>query len=333
MANNKPKYERRIVMKIVILDGYSLNPGDLSWKDMEQLGNLVVYDRVENSEIVDKIGDAEIIFTNKTPITKTIIDSCPNMKFIGVLATGYNVVDDKYAASKNIPVCNIPAYGTMAVAQFVFALLLELCHKVTHHSDEVKAGRWSNCKNFCFWDYPLIELAGKTMGIIGFGRIGQNTAKIAKGFGMNVLAYGNHVNKELEDEFTKYATIEEVLACSDVISLHCPLTDATKEIINKETIAKMKDGAIIINTARGPLINEKDLKDALESGKLYGAALDVASKEPIEEDNELLGLKNCIITPHIAWAPKEARQRLMNIAVDNLKQFLEGTPTNVVNMK
>ncbi|MCG8484812.1 MAG: D-2-hydroxyacid dehydrogenase [Clostridia bacterium] len=319
-------------MKIVVLDGYALNPGDLSWNDMVQLGDLIVYDRVKNSEIIDKIDDAEIIFTNKTPITKTIIDSCPNIKFIGVLATGYNVVDVEYAASKNIPVCNIPTYGTAAVAQYVFALLLEICHNVKHHSDVVKAGRWSNCKDFCFWDYPLIELAGKTMGIIGFGRIGQNTAKIAKSFGMSVLVYSNHANKDLEDESIKYAAFDKVLSCSDVISLHCPLSDSTREIINKESIAKMKNGAIIINTARGPLINEKDLKDALESGKLYGAALDVVSKEPIEKDNELLGLDNCIITPHIAWGPKEARQRLMDIAVDNLKHFIKGTPTNVVNM-
>ncbi|NLJ88253.1 MAG: D-2-hydroxyacid dehydrogenase [Epulopiscium sp.] len=318
-------------MKIVILDGYTENPGDLSWEGFEKLGDLTVYDRTPADKIVERIGDADVVYTNKTPITRETLDACPNVKFIGVLATGYNVIDVEAAKEKGIPVSNIPTYGTDAVAQFTIALLLELCHHIGDHSNAVKNGEWTNNPDWCFWNYPLIELAGKTMGVIGFGRIGQRTAEIAQALGMKILAYDAYKNPELESESCKYVELEELLANSDVISLHCPLFPETEGIINKDTIAKMKDGVMILNTSRGPLIVEEDLRDALNSGKVAGAGLDVVSKEPIEMDNPLLSAKNIIITPHIAWAPKESRQRLMDIAVDNLKGFKEGKPINVVN--
>jgi glycerate dehydrogenase len=312
-------------MKIVILDGYTENPGDLSWDGFKEFGDLTVYDRTASEDIIARIGDAHVVYTNKTILSRETIKAAPNLKFIGVLATGYNVVDIEAAKQQGILVANIPSYGTTAVAQFVFALLLELCHHVGHHNQAVQKGRWSDSPDFCFWDYPLIELAGKTMGIIGYGRIGQATGKIAQAFGMKVLAYDSFVKKE------EVVSLEELLEKSDVISLHCPLFPETQGMINQESIARMKDGVIIINTARGPLINEKDLRDALVSGKVYGAALDVVCEEPIRKDNPLLGLDNCIITPHIAWAPKESRQRLMDIAVDNLRAFVQGTPKNIVN--
>lgn len=320
-------------MKIVILDGYTENPGDLSWSGLEAFGELKVYDRTpldDEAEIIKRIGDAEIAITNKTPISKNIIDSCKNLKFISVLATGYNIVDVEYAKSKNIPVSNIPTYGTDAVGQFAIALLLEICHHIGHHDKAVKEGKWENCPDFCFWDYPLIELAGKTMGIIGFGRIGQKTGKIAKAIGMHVIAsdeYPNDFGKEIAD----YVTLDELLAKSDVIALHCPLFESTKGMINKNSIAKMKDGVIILNNSRGPLIVEQDLADALNSGKVYAAGLDVVSTEPIKGDNPLLKAKNCFITPHISWAPKESRQRIMDMTCGNLKAFIDGSPVNVVN--
>lgn len=317
-------------MKIVILDGYTENPGDISWEGFEKLGELTVYDRTPADEIISRIGDSEIVITNKTPLSAITFDACTQIKYVGVLATGYDVVDIAAAREKGISVCNIPTYGTTAVAQFVFALLLELCHHVGAHSDAVKTGRWTSCPDFCFWDYPLIELKGKTMGIIGFGRIGQNTAQIAKSLGMNVLAVDEYPN-DAGREIATYVTLDELLENADVISLHCPLFPSTQGIINKESIAKMKPGVMIINTSRGPLIVEKDLKEALESGRVSGAAVDVVSSEPIKADNVLLGAKNCIITPHIAWAPKESRSRLMDIAVENLQLFLQGTPRNVVN--
>lgn len=318
-------------MKIIVLDGYTLNPGDLSWEGFEGLGEFVCYDRTLASETISRIGDAEIVITNKTPITKEVLDACKNVKYIGVLATGYNVVDFDYAKELGIPVCNIPTYGTTAVAQFVFAMLLEVCHNVRNHSDEVKKGRWTACEDFCFWDTPLIELAGKTMGIIGFGKIGQNTGKIANAFGMKVLAYDEYPNKEAENENTKYVELDELLASSDVISLHCPLFENTKGIINKETIEKMKDGVIIINTSRGPLIVENDLATALDSGKVYYSAHDVTEVEPIPADNVFLSRTNTIVTPHIAWAPRESRSRLMDVAVENLEGFMQGKLQNVVN--
>ena len=318
-------------MKIVVLDGYTLNPGDISWEGMEAFGEVTVYDRTKAEEVVERIGDAEVVYTNKTPITKETMDACPGMKFIGVLATGYNIVDIAAAKEKGIPVSNIPTYGTAAVSQFAIALLLELCHHIGEHSDAVKAGEWTSNPDWCFWKYPLVELAGKNMGIIGFGRIGQDTGKIAQALGMKVLAYDAFKRPELESATCKYVDLDTLLAESDVISLHCPLFPDTEGIINKDTIAKMKDGVMIINDSRGPLIVEQDLRDALDSGKVAGAALDVVSTEPIQMDNPLLGAKNVILTPHIAWAPKESRQRLMDIAVDNLKCYVDGKPQNVVN--
>lgn len=317
-------------MKIVVLDGYTENPGDLSWGGLEALGELTVYDRTPAELIHERIGDAEIIFTNKTPISAKTLECSSNVKYIGVLATGYNVVDIATAKEKGIVVTNIPTYGTDAVGQFAIAMLLEICHHVAHHSDAVHEGRWERNPDWCFWDYPLIELAGKTLGIIGFGRIGQKTGTIAKAMGMNVLAYDSHPNDKGRD-IAEYVELDEIFAKSDVISLHCPLFPSTEGIINKDNIARMKDGVIIINNSRGQLIVEKDLADALNSGKVYAAGLDVVSTEPVKGDNPLLKAKNCIITPHISWAPKEARQRIMDMSVENLKQFLAGNPVNVVN--
>lgn len=321
-------------MKIVVLDGYTLNPGDLTWKGLEEMGECVVYDRTsltDVNEAIARIGNAEVVFTNKTPMPKELFDACPNIKFVGVLATGYNVVDVKAAKDKNIPVANIPTYGTDAVGQFTIALLLEICHHIGHHNNAVHEGKWTTNKDWCFWDYPLIELAGKTIGIIGYGRIGQATGRIAQALGMKVLAYDAHKNLELENDSCKYVDLDYLFKMSDVIALHCPLFPETKGIINKENISKMKDGVIILNDSRGPLIVENDLAEALNSGKVAAAGLDVVSTEPIKENNPLLKAKNCIITPHIAWAPKESRQRLMNIAIDNLKAFIENKPVNIVN--
>lgn len=316
------------MLKIVILDGYTENPGDLSWGGFEALGGLTVYDRtsLENeAEVIERIGDAEVVYTNKTPISRAVLEACDKIRFIGVLATGYNVVDAAAAREREIPVSNIPSYGTEAVAQMAIALLLEICHHAAHHSDAVHAGRWSASPDWCFWDYPLIELAGKTMGIIGYGRIGQATGRIAKALGMKVAAYDRFVDAP------ECVALDTLLENSDVIALHCPLFPETQGIINKNTIAKMKNGVILLNNSRGPLIVEEDLCDALNSGKVHAAGLDVVSTEPIREDNPLLKARNCLITPHISWAPKESRQRLMDIAVDNLKQYLAGTPVNVVN--
>ncbi len=318
-------------MKIVVLDGYTLNPGDLSWEGMEALGEFSCYDRTEEKDILSRIGDADAVITNKTPVTAETLKACPGIKYIGVLATGYNVVDVDAAAAAGIPVCNIPTYGTTAVAQFAFALLLHICHHVKEHTDTVKEGKWTACADFCYWDFPLTELAGKTMGIIGYGRIGQATGKIAQAFGMKVLAFDEYQNKELLSETMAYGSLDEVLSQSDVISLHCPLFESTKGMINRESLSRMKDGVIIINTSRGPLIVEDDLAEALKSGKVRAAGLDVVSTEPILESNVLLKAPNCYITPHIAWAPLESRSRLMNIAVDNLKSFINGKTINSVN--
>jgi len=314
--------------KIVILDGHTLNPGDLDWSGFEALGGVTVHDRTPEEEIISRIGEAEVVITNKTPITRETIFALPNIAYIGVLATGYNIVDIDAAKERGIVVTNIPTYGTDAVAQFTFALLLEIAHHVQRHSDAVMEGRWSEHPDFCFWDYPLIELRDKTMGIIGYGRIGQATARIARAFGMRVIAYDQYQDPIQTDV---YVDLDELLAQSDVITLHCPLFDETRGIINRNSIAKMKDGVIILNTSRGPLIVEKELAEALNSGKVAAAAVDVVSSEPIEANNPLLGAKNILITPHIAWAPKESRIRLMNIAVKNLASFLSGKPENVVN--
>jgi glycerate dehydrogenase len=320
-------------MKIVVLDGFTLNPGDLSWDGMKQFGELTVHDRTnfDPEKVIDTVGDAEIVFTNKTPLPKAVLEKLSSVKYIGVLATGYNIVDVVAAKSLNIKVTNIPTYGTTAVAQFTIALLLEMCHHAGEHSRAVKNGAWTSSSDFCFWDYPLIELTGKTMGLIGFGRIGQETAKIAQAFGLKIVVHDININPELENQNCKYVTLDELFAQSDIISLHCPLFDSNKGIINKSNIAKMKDGVMIINTARGPLVNEEDLTEALNSGKIGAAALDVVSREPILNNNPLLRARNCIITPHIAWAPKESRSRLMNTAVKNLEAFLKGKPINIVN--
>ncbi|MFR1110310.1 MAG: D-2-hydroxyacid dehydrogenase [Anaerotruncus colihominis] len=316
-------------MKIVVLDGYTENPGDLSWNGLESLGELTVYDRTQPDEIAARIRGAGAVYVNKVALDRETIFSAPDLKFIGVLATGYNVVDIAAARERGIAVCNIPTYGTAAVGQFAIAMLLEICHHVAHHSDAVHAGRWEQNADWCFWDYPLIELAGKTMGIIGFGRIGQTTGRIARALGMNVIAYDEY-ESGAGRALAEYTALDALFARSDVIALHCPLLPSTQGIINRENIAKMKDGVIILNNARGPLIVEQDLADALNSGKVYAAG-DVVSTEPIG-DNPLLKAKNCLITPHISWAPKESRQRLMEIAADNLRRFLEGSPVNVVNL-
>lgn len=319
-------------MKIVVLDGYAENPGDLSWEGFEKLGDVTVYDRtpVESvEEIVKRIGNAEIVIVNKTPITEEILERVPSVKYIGVLATGYNVIDLEAASKRSIPVTNIPDYGTAAVAQHVMAMLLEICNQVGHHNRAVREGKWENAPDFCFWDYPIMELAGKTMGIVGYGRIGRETARLAQAFGMKILACHRPGKTSVDGE--AQASLEEIFANADVISLHCPLFPETKNLICKETIEKMKDGVILINTARGPLIQEQDLVEGLKSGKIYAAAVDVVSTEPIRGDNPLLKVPNCFITPHIAWASRESRQRLMQTAVDNLRAFLDGKPVNVVN--
>ncbi len=318
-------------MKIVVLDGYTLNPGDLDWKSLKAFGELTVHDRTEASLIVDRIGDAELVLTNKTPLSAETMKACKNLRYIGVLATGYNIVDVAAAKASGIIVTNIPTYGTDAVAQFAFALLLEVCHHVGHHAQTVREGEWSACPDFCYWHHPLIELAGKTMGLIGFGRIGQRTGEIARAFGMKVLAFDEYPNKAFEKEGISYTTLDTLLAESDVVSLHCPLTDRNRGMINRESIARMKDGAILINTSRGPLVDEAALAEALDSGKLKAAAVDVVSTEPIRPENPLLKARNMLVTPHIAWAPKEARSRLLDIAVENVRAFLAGTPVNIVS--
>lgn len=320
-------------MKIVILDGYTENPGDLSWEGFEKLGELVVFDRTsltDPKEVISRLAGAEAVITNKTPVSREVLDACPDIKYIGVLATGYNIVDVSAAKEKGIPVCNIPTYGTDAVGQFAIALLLEICHHVGHHSEAVASGRWESSPDWCFWDYPLIELAGKTMGIIGFGRIGQTTGKIAKAMGMKVIAFDEHATGS-GMAIAEYVALDKLYAASDVIALHCPLFPSTEGMINKDSIAKMKNGVIILNNSRGALIAEQDLADALNSGKVYAAGLDVVSAEPVKGDNPLLKAKNCIITPHISWAPKESRKRLMDAAAGNLRAFLDGQPVNVVN--
>ena len=321
-------------MKIVVLDGYAENPGDLSWDEIAALGTLTVYDRTsftDEAEIIERIGDAEVVITNKTPVSRRVIDSCPSMKLIAVIATGYNVVDCGRAKEKGVLVANVPSYGTAAVGQFAVALLLEICCRVGHHDRTVHEGKWENCSDWCYWDYPIMELAGKTMGIIGFGRIGRQTGRIARAMGMDVIAYDGSPTEEGR-KIARYVQLDELLGRSDVIALHCPLLPDTKEIINRSSIAKMKDGVIIINNGRGPLVNERDLADALNCGKVYAAGVDVVSSEPIRSDNPLLTAKNCIITPHISWAAKESRQRIMDRTAENIRAYIEGRPINIVNL-
>lgn len=319
-------------MKISVIDGYTENPGDLSWDGLRTLGDVVIYDHStkDEAEIIRRIGDAEIVVANKSPISRRVLDACPNAKYITIQATGYDPIDYAYAREKGIPVSNVPTYGTASVAQFAIALLLEICGHAAHHSDAVHAGRWAESGEWTFWDYPMIELAGKTMGIMGFGRIGQNVGRIAKALGMNVIAFNRSRSAE-GAEIAEYVELDELLHRADVISLHCPLFPETRGIINRETISKMKDGVIIINNSRGPLVVEQDLADALNSGKVYAAGLDVVSSEPISADNPLLKAKNCLITPHISWAPKESRQRIMDCTVENIRAFQAGKPQNVVN--
>lgn len=319
-------------MKIVVLDGYALNPGDLTWEGFEQFGEITVYDRTSytnTSEIIQRIGEAEVVITNKTPIDETVLAQTPKVQYIGVIATGYNVVDTQAAGERGIVVTNIPSYGTEAVAQFTFALLLEITSQVGLHNRSVHAGDWQNSVDFMYTKTPLMELRGKTFGLIGYGAIAQATARIAHAMNMTVI-YANHRPKEAE-EWAAQVSLNELYQRSDVISLHVPQTKDTTEMINRSAIAKMKDGVILLNTARGGLLDEAAVAEALNTGKIAAAGVDVVSTEPIQSDNPLLQAKNCFITPHIAWAPVETRERLMGIAVDNLSGFLNGQPQNVVN--
>lgn len=317
-------------MKIVVLDGQGVNPGDISWNRIEELGELTVYPRTAPEEVLQHVGDAEIALTNKTVFDANIIAQLKNTKYIGVLATGYNVVDTKVARERGIVVTNIPAYSTDSVAQMVFAHLLNVANHVDHYAEETRNGVWSRCPDFCYWNTPLFELAGKTLGIVGLGNIGMKVAQIAQAFGMNVLAYTSKSPDQLP-EWIRKTTLDGLLGASDVVSLHCPLTDTTRELMNSASIEKMRDGAILINTGRGPLVNEADVADELASGKLGAYCADVLSSEPPSASNPLIGVPNAFITPHVAWATLEARLRLMDIAVCNIKSFLAGSPTNVVN--
>jgi len=317
-------------MKIVILDAYTANPGDLSWASVEALGTAAIYNRTMPELTIGRIGDAEAVLTNKVLITRKVIESCPSIRYIGVLSTGCNVIDRAAAAEHGITISNIPAYSTDSVAQMTMALLLEICCHAGHHSDAVREGRWSECQDFCFWDYPLIELSGKTFGVIGYGNIGQRVAELAQAFRMDVLVFTHRPESVRETEHCQYAPLDMLLEHSDIISLHCPLTGENKEIIRKDTISRMKDGAIVLNASRGGLVCDADTADALNSGKLAAFAADTASVEPIPAANPLLTAQNCIITPHIAWASKEARARLIDIAAGNLKAFQEGHPRNTI---
>ena len=318
-------------MKIVVLDGHALNPGDLSWDCLKQFGEVTVYDRTPDRDmVISRIGQADMITTNKVPIDAQIMDACPSVKLICCLSTGYNVVDIQAAKERGIPVCNVPAYSTAAVSQFTFALLLELCHRIGHHDKTVHDGKWAACPDFCYWDTPQMELAGKTMGIIGFGRIGRAVGRIARAMGMDVLAYSRSTTPE-GAQIGTYVDLDTLLRRSDVISLHCPLFPETEKIINAFAIEKMMDGAILLNTSRGPVIDENDVAAALHSGKLRGAAMDVVSQEPIDPHNPLLTAPNCILTPHMAWAPVETRQRILDTTVQSIQGYLQGVPVNVVN--
>ena len=317
-------------MRIVVLDGYALNPGDMSWKDFKEQGDLTVYERSAGDETLQRIGDAEIILTNKTVLSGGIIKSAPALKYIGVLATGYNIVDIAAAKEQGVIVTNVPGYSTASVAQTVFALLLEICLHTGDHNNAVHAGRWISSKDFSFRDYPLLDLAGKTLGIIGLGTIGKAVARIAKAFGMETIAYSRSQNEEGKS-CADYVSLDELLARSDVITLNCAANPDTIGMINKNTIAKMKDGAILINTARGTIVAEEDLAAALNTGKIYAAGLDVISEEPMKAGNPLLTAKNCIFTPHFAWATQDSRKRCMEIAASNLREFIKGSPVNVVS--
>lgn len=318
-------------MKIVVLDGFTLNPGDLSWDKLFNLGEVVLHDRTPADKIKERSLNADVLITNKTPLTEETINDLPHLKYIGVLATGYNIVDTSAAKRRNIIVTNVPSYSTMSVAQLTFALLLELCHHVQKHSDSVMEGKWAESVDFCNWDFPLIELSGKTLGIIGFGNIGKKVADIATVFGMNIIAASRHETDQSERKNFRWAEINEVLAQADIVSIHCPLLPETKGLINADSLKRMKRSAFLLNTSRGPVVVEPDLADALNNGIIACAAIDVLSIEPPLKDNPLFNAKNCLITPHIAWATKEARGRLMDIAVNNLAAFINGKRVNVVN--
>jgi glycerate dehydrogenase len=320
-------------MKLVVLDGYALNPGDLGWEEVERLASCTIYDRTSPKLVVERVGDAELVLTNKTVLNRPILEKLPQLRYIGVLATGVNVVDLDFARERGITVTNVPGYSTSSVVQMVFALLLEMTLQVAHHSDLVRNGAWTRSPDFSFWDRPLVELDGLTMGLIGFGRIGQNVACIAKAFGMRVLVHAPHPEKFLQASDKPdcdFVDIERLFKESDVVSLHCPLTEETAELVNASRLALMKPTACLINTGRGQLVDEAALAAALNEGRLAGAGLDVLSSEPPPADNPLLSARNCFITPHIAWATRAARERLMAIVTDNLARFLAGQPQNRV---
>jgi glycerate dehydrogenase len=318
-------------MKIVVLDGYALNPGDLSWDNLKAIGEVIIHDRTPSDKILERSKEAEILFTNKTPLKEETMNALPHLKYIGVLATGYNVVDIEAAKRRGIVVTNVPSYSTSSVAQLTFALLLELCLHVQRHSDSVLSGKWASSVDFSFRDFPLIELAGKTIGIIGFGSIGQSVANIAASFGMNVISFSRTKTDQSHRANFKWVTIDKLFETSDVVTIHCPLVPETKGLVNIGYLKKMKKSAFLLNTSRGPVVIEEDLAFALNNDMIAGAGVDVLSLEPPAADNPLLKAKNCIITPHIAWATTEARVRLLNIAVNNLTQFLGDAPVNVVN--
>ena len=317
-------------MKIVVLDGCTLNPGDLSWSELQALGDCTIHDRTPPEQVVPRAREAEIVLTNKTVLLSESIDRLPKLKFISVLATGYNIVDVDAARRRNVPVSNVPTYGTESVAQMVFSHLLNMTLNVAHHARTVREGRWVNSIDFCYWDTPLIELQGLTMGIVGFGRIGRATARVAWAFGMNVIVHDIATPSEITDG-CRMVELEDVFRESDVVSLHCPLTPPTENLVNAERLALMKPTAYLINTSRGPLIDEQALADALNNDRIAGAGVDVLSSEPPKEDNPLLTAKNCFISPHIAWATRAARERLLQVTIDNVAAFLDGKPQNVVN--
>jgi glycerate dehydrogenase len=320
-------------MRVVVLDGYTLNPGDLSWAGLKALGECSIYEHSSPGEVAPRLRDAEVAITNKTVIDRPIIEQTPGLRYIGVTATGFNIVDVEAARSRNIVVTNVPAYGTRSVAQMTWALLLELANHVGHHAETVREGRWTASRDFCYWDYPLVELSGKNFGVIGYGRIGQEAAKIARAFGMDVLALkrSGKAGVSAENGEVRFLSLDELLAQSDVVSLHCPLTPETRGLINRERLDLMKRSAFLLNTSRGPLIVEQDLADALQQERIAGAGLDVLAVEPPVHSNPLLKAPNCLVTPHISWATREARQRLMNMTVENLKGWLAGKAQNVVS--
>ena len=320
-----------MTMKIIVLDGYTLNPGDLNWDDLYELGNVTIYDRTDNKQILELAQEADILLTNKTPLTAETINQLKNLKYIGMLATGYDVVDTEAACKRSIPVCNVPDYGTNSVAQMAFAHILNLVNQVHHHADTVADGKWTRCPDFCYWDYPMVELEGLNLGILGYGRIGRALAKLGRAFGMKLLTVSRKSALD-KNEPVKFVSTKDLFAKSDVLSLHCPLTPDTENIVNANNLTLMKTSAFLINTSRGNLVCETDLTDALNNGTIAGAGLDVVSTEPVRSDNPLLKAKNCFITPHIAWATKAARQRLMDIAVENIRCFLKKhQPQNLVN--